>query len=272
MSVSEYDPRLPPPPPVAPVAPTVSALDRSMAQLHDVPPVIWWRAAWQTVAGTVVVLLITEGGAALWDHAAGHPLNHIVAGLIGMSGEAGLLGVALYAARGLRARAGSWQAALGLARPRRRDLAWGLLWLVVQAIAAVVLRQVFAAVTSAATLHAANNVRNVHYHGPVRLALTLITGMLIAPIAEETQCRGVLLRAGMSRWTFSRAALMSSLVFGALHANQAANAAGAVLLVSQVAMFGFLQCLLVRKTGRLGPGMVTHGLNNGLATWAAMTG
>jgi hypothetical protein len=100
----------------------VSALDRSMGPLDDVPPAVWGRAAWVTVIGTIAILVVTEGGVALWGHLAGHPLDHIAADLVAMAGEAGILATALYGARGVRSRAGSWYAALGLARPRRRDV------------------------------------------------------------------------------------------------------------------------------------------------------
>lgn len=258
--------------PVEPSAdePRTWALDGSIAQL-DVPPAVWWRAAWQTVVGTIAILVITEGGVALWGHVAGHPLNHVVAELLGVAVEVAILAVTLYAARTVRAGTGSWYAALGWARPRPRDLGWGLLWAILQLIGAGVIHLAFTLLASSETVHAASNTRHLQYHGPVPLVLALITAVVIAPIAEETQCRGLLLRAGMSRWSFTRAALLSSLFFGALHANQAESAAGALLLVTAVATFGVLQCLLVRITGRLAPGAITHGLINGLAIWAALT-
>lgn len=248
-----------------------SALDRQMDELVGVPPRAWTTAAWQTAVGTIVVLAGTTALVALLRDGLGYRLGHATLSLIGLAGEGCLLGVALVAARRVRTAAGGWGAALGWVRPTRRDLWWGAFWVVVQLAAAVIVYEVFVALVPAGTLHASRNLRAVSYQGPVWLIVTMLTAVVVAPIAEETQCRGVLLRAGMRRWSFSRSALLSSLFFGLLHADQAGSVGGAVVLTVTIAVFGFLQCVLVRITGRLAPAAVAHGLNNGLGLLAALS-
>jgi membrane protease YdiL (CAAX protease family) len=72
-----------------------------------------------------------------------------------------------------------------------------------------------------------------------------------------------MLRSFMRRWGFSVAAIISSLLFGLLHFEQAGGPAASVVLAATLALFGFLQALLVRRTARLAPAMLVHALNNG---------
>jgi membrane protease YdiL (CAAX protease family) len=248
-----------------------SALDRAMDDLAGIPPRVWTVAWWQTAVGTVAVLALTVLVLLVWREATGRTIDRTAAYTIGLLGESSLLLIALFAARKVRAFAGGWGPALGWGRPGWRDLWWGLLWAVVQLTISVLIRTVYDSVASASTVHSSINTRNVTYHGPVWLILALVAGTVIAPVAEETQCRGVLLRAGMSRWTFSRSALVSSAFFGLLHADQAGSVGGAVLLVLAIGTFGFFQCVLVRITGRLAPGAIAHGLTNTLALVGALS-
>ena len=241
-----------------------------MADLYEVPPQDWSRAYWLTAIWTVAVLALSVVGFAWWRHLDGHPLKGLAPYTAAIFGEVSFLLVTLYAARSIRARAGSWQAALGLVRPTRRDVVPGLLWVLVQFAALIALGVLFGLVVPASTGHASSNLRGAHYHGVLSLVLALVAAVLVAPVVEEVQSRGLWLRAGMSRWGFARAALVSSALFGLLHAYQAGSVGGGVLLVVKLGLFGFLQCVLVRRTGRLGPAMVAHGAMNGLALWIAL--
>jgi membrane protease YdiL (CAAX protease family)/uncharacterized RDD family membrane protein YckC len=80
-----------------------------------------------------------------------------------------------------------------------------------------------------------------------------------APIAEEIFFRGMLfggLRRGMS---MVPAAAISALVFGGLHATTGVTA------VPPLIAFGFVLALLYERTGSLGPPIILHAMNNGLA-------
>ncbi|MBS1869883.1 MAG: CPBP family intramembrane metalloprotease [Actinobacteria bacterium] len=94
----------------------------------------------------------------------------------------------------------------------------------------------------------------------------------IAPIAEEVFFRGYFygaLRNWRGPWP---AALLTGLVFGAIHV----GSADAVFLVP-LAIFGVMLCVVREKTGSLLPCIALHAFNNGLAfavteKWSAGAG
>jgi uncharacterized protein len=88
---------------------------------------------------------------------------------------------------------------------------------------------------------------------------------VIAPLAEEFVFRGYFfgaLRNWRGPWV---AAVLTGIVFGAIHA----GSAPAGFLVP-LAFFGFVLCLLRWQTGSLWPGIVLHSLNNSIALGAGL--
>jgi membrane protease YdiL (CAAX protease family) len=243
-----------------------------MAALAAVPVRAWRRAAVLVMVGTVVLIAAPEGVLWLLHQAAGHDPGRWARWLIGVSGETGILLLGLGAARTIRDEVGSWQAALGLVRPTWRDLRTGLLWMLLELLARALVVGLFEAVLGRDAVRNASNLRVSGHHSVIAIMAALLVASVLAPAAEEVQCRGVLLRAGMAQWGFRRAALLSSLFFGVLHADQASSVAGAVVLSTNIAVFGYLQCVLVRRSGRLAPAMVAHGASNGFALWVALAG
>jgi CAAX protease family protein len=90
--------------------------------------------------------------------------------------------------------------------------------------------------------------------GPVPMQVLLI--VIAAPISEEVCFRGMLFGGLRERMPRLAAALISALVFGALHA------ATGVSTVPVLVGFGFILALLYEKTGSIVPGIVLHMLNN----------
>lgn len=94
----------------------------------------------------------------------------------------------------------------------------------------------------------------------VALVAVCVLVTTIAPIAEETFFRGFFFRA-LSNWRGPwPAAVLTGIVFGAIHA----GSAPAVFLVP-LGVFGFALCLVRWRTGSLLPCIALHALNNGLA-------
>lgn len=92
------------------------------------------------------------------------------------------------------------------------------------------------------------------------LALSALLTTVVAPIAEETLFRGYIF-AAFAKWRgWLPAAVLTGLMFGAVHA----SSAPAVDLVP-LAVLGFLLCALYRATGSLYPCIAAHSLNNSLA-------
>lgn len=90
---------------------------------------------------------------------------------------------------------------------------------------------------------------------PVQILLIVIA----APIGEEVCFRGMLFGGLRTRLPRLAAALISGLVFGALHATTGVSA------VPPLIFFGFLLALLYERTGSIVPGIMLHMLNNAVA-------
>jgi uncharacterized protein len=83
---------------------------------------------------------------------------------------------------------------------------------------------------------------------------------VVAPIAEEFFFRGFFF-AALRNWRgFWPAAIVTGLVFGAIHAGSADAA-----LLPPLAFFGFALCFVRERTGSLIPCIVLHCVNNSLA-------
>jgi len=90
---------------------------------------------------------------------------------------------------------------------------------------------------------------------PIQILLIVIA----APVSEEVCFRGMLFGGLRTRMPRLAAALISGLVFGALHALTGISA------VPPLIVFGFVLALLYEKTGSIVPGIVLHMLNNSVA-------
>jgi len=93
--------------------------------------------------------------------------------------------------------------------------------------------------------------------GAVPVQVLLI--VFIAPLSEEVCFRGMLFGGLRNHMPRLAAALVSALIFGALHALTGLSA------VPPLIAFGFILALLYEQTGSIVPGIVLHMLNNSVA-------
>lgn len=92
------------------------------------------------------------------------------------------------------------------------------------------------------------------------LALSALLTTVVAPIAEETLFRGYIF-AALTKWRgWLPAAVLTGVLFGAVHV----GSAPAVYLVP-LAVLGFALCALYRATGSLYTCIAAHSLNNSIA-------
>lgn len=96
--------------------------------------------------------------------------------------------------------------------------------------------------------------------GPIPVQILLI--VVAASISEEVCFRGFLFGGLRERLPRLGAALLSGLIFGALHALTGVSA------VPPLVAFGFLLALLYERTGSVVPGIILHMLNNSVALLA----
>lgn len=89
----------------------------------------------------------------------------------------------------------------------------------------------------------------------ILLCSTLVVAFL-GPVAEEVFFRGFVYGAAKKKWGMFSAMLVTSLIFGALHAN--------VIGFLPISALGFLLVYMYEKTGSLVPAITIHILHNGL--------
>jgi membrane protease YdiL (CAAX protease family) len=94
------------------------------------------------------------------------------------------------------------------------------------------------------------------------LPFQIVLIAIAAPICEEACFRGMLFGGLREKLPLLAAALISAIVFGALHAPEGPTA------VPPLVAFGFILALLYEKTGSIVPGIVLHALNNSVALMA----
>jgi uncharacterized protein len=177
----------------------------------------------------------------------------------------GALVASLYlAGRDLARRYAGWGWAFGLQLPRRIDAAW-----VAAGVGMVLVGRAAVVIVADAATHgrAGEQSQNldVNSTSPVVYAVLAAIVVVVAPLVEETMFRGLLLRTFMRRAGFWPAALGSSAIFAVFHTYEVDTLAGAITLAAVVFVLGLTNCLLVRWSGRLAPGMIVHALFNALA-------
>jgi uncharacterized protein len=232
------------------------ALDQEVAATRDLPG-RWFLLGLAQVllplGGLLLVLVVV--------FALGLPTGDSAASGYTLLAEVlGGLGIWWLGAR-LAARYGGWRAAFGLDLPRAGDVGTVLGWTFLQLGSRLAL--LVALPESWSDSHG-GNTEGISDLTTAGLVLTAVASVLVAPVVEELGFRGVVLRGLMRRSGFWPAALVSSALFGALHALGAARLSAVPLLVAATALFGLLQCVLVRRTGRLGPAIGVHATMNAL--------
>jgi membrane protease YdiL (CAAX protease family) len=152
-----------------------------------------------------------------------------------------------------------------------RDFWLGLRWFGWQTVGTIVASLVLYVVTYPLGHHRESNVDISAHDGIGRLVVIVLVTVVMAPMVEELLFRGLLLRAMMRRISFWPAAIIDAAIFGIAHAPQVETWSGRIYLAGQIGTFGFIQCLLVRRTARLGPAMVVHGYENAVAVGLALS-
>ena len=218
-----------------------------------------WGARDAALAMLMVPLVLVLASSVLL--ALGAPTVAAAAG-----GTAAVAAAAVVIGRRAAEQSRGWERAFGFDAPLWSDtgriIAWTVGLLVLEAVLAGLLVQVVPALQDA---RASNTelLQELSFSGLLVFAFLAVT---VAPVLEELLFRGLVLRGLMLRMGFWPAALLSSVVFGLLHAT-AADSSG-LLVVVAITVLGLGLCLLARRTGRLGPCIGVHALHNAVAVLA----
>lgn len=237
---------------------------------YETPLVIRWGmgdvvigiALWVCGGLLGAIILLAIGGA---DELA---LTELSLGAIAvslMSGWFGFLGWPIVATY--------WKGQRSLARDfglcfRPIDLAWGVLGGVSALIISVVGGVVWTLLSSE---ESPSNSDFLPTEPSLLTAIALVVLVAVGtPIVEELFFRGLFLRSVGRRWNLTVGVIVSSIVFGLMHA-QGDSWAELLFLVGVTATFGAVFALLVvRAQGRLGPAIIAHMCVNGVGVLGAL--
>lgn len=240
-------------------------LERQVATTLE-QPAPWARAAVMPVAAVVGLAVLLP----LVVITTGLPRHGDVTAAYSLVGEC-LLGVVIVLAGRPVARSNhGWQPAFGLTPPTRADTSPIVAWSGIQFGVRFALGVILSIAVPWLRHHHPSNLTGIDSLGAAGLAMFLVAGVVVAPVVEELIFRGAMLRALMRRISFWPAAGISSLTFGLLHAPTASSWQGALVLVLMTYVFGIVQCLLVRQTGRLTPAIGVHAITNLIAIGLAL--
>lgn len=250
---------LPPPPPPPPVAYPPPGPPPELPELPDgvSPHPRWppWTAPVALIAGfalaifgALVIGVIGSFAGASLDRPP--PPVEIAATAFQ---DAALIGSALLFAR-LTRRPRPWQFGL------RATRFWPALgWLTVAWVGFIAFSATWVAVLDVKSKDRLPDELGASQGGLTLIAVAVLV-CVVAPIAEEFFFRGYFfgaLRTWKGIWP---AAVITGIVFGAIHAGSAP-----VAYLVPLAVFGFALCLLYARTGSLYPSIALHALNNSLA-------
>lgn len=243
--------------------PEGTALDQSMAVMRDEDARAWgWRPVVIPIVSMIAVIVATQFVVNLEPRTRTAELIFVAVVNLLVEGSIGLM--LFLAGREVAARHGGWARAFGWSRPRWKDFpVAGVGFVVSFGLRAFigVLLNLFS------NGRAADQARNIEVHSINVPTVLLLVGVAViaAPITEELMFRGLLLRTFMRKWSFWPSALLSTLIFGLFHTYEVDTVLGAVTLALSVGAMGLVNCVLVRRTDRLMPGMLVHAASNGLA-------
>jgi membrane protease YdiL (CAAX protease family) len=220
---------------------------------------VWW-AVLGFVAGEVLGGILTVVVAL----AAGVSANHLnssapvlLAGEVGLWG--GFVGACLLVSH--RYGTGSLRADYGLA-VRLGDVGFGLL----AALSALVVEVIVAAAFAHTRFQGTNTqIITGQRHSGAGFAVVTIIVAVGAPFFEELFFRGLLRTAFKARMRPALAVLCQAVLFGLAHI-QSGFGTGNLSIVVTITCVGLIFGLVAERTGRLGAGMIGHGLFNLTAT------
>lgn len=255
----------PPPPPVPPPAPQPEPPAAQEPAPPDERPAIPARALWWAIVGLLLgeVLGGLLGGAAAAFTSRGTNSPAVI-----LLGELGLWAGMAWACRYVSRRYGTSSLVrdFGL-RIRPVDLAWG-----VAAAVVATLLSVAAASAFSGTRFAGTNTQIItgQRHNSAGIAVITVIVALGAPLFEELFFRGLIRTALVDRFGRSGAIVGQAVLFGIAHFDPG-NGLGNVDVIVTITLLGLLLGYVATRTGRLGAGMVGHGLFNLLTAILVIT-
>lgn len=155
--------------------------------------------------------------------------------------------------------------ALGLVRPRFRDIGFALLGLPVYIVGYFILTILAKIIFPHLDLQQQQQLGFQPSHSAVSMVLTFISLVVLPPLVEETLMRGFLFTSLLKRLTPVLAALVTSAIFASAHLEFGSGAPLLWVAAIDTFILSLVLCFMRYKTGSLWPGIYLHALKNGIA-------
>lgn len=226
------------------------------AQLTPVTPA--WRPYGVVLAfalglGGTIAAAVVIGGIAVALGADRDSLPPGVTVLLTIAQDLAFVGAAFFVASRV-ARPTAWQFGLRGTRPKAF-----VGWLLVAFVAFLLLSAAYSAIVDIGPQKELPDELGADGSTAALFAAAFLV-TVIAPFAEELFFRGFVFTS-LRRWGLWPAALITGVIFGAIHVGSAPDA----LYLPILGIFGVVLCLLYWKTGSLYPAIALHAINNCIA-------
>lgn len=180
--------------------------------------------------------------------------------LLQMLAMLGAYGLTLATLWSLTAQTGEDPREIGRRAPLGKEILWGVggycaslpLVFAASAVSTLLSKTIFKHVPTPE-----HPLESVAMQGGAAFAVVFVMAVVIAPLVEETAFRGMLYNALRGRMGVWASALLSGAIFAIIHPTLPAG-------FLPILCLGVVLALLREKTGSLMPGMICHGLNNGV--------
>jgi membrane protease YdiL (CAAX protease family) len=155
--------------------------------------------------------------------------------------------------------------AVGLLRPRLKDIGYAALAFLVYITGYIILVSVVQQLVPSLDLDQKQDIGFENLQG-VYLGIVFVLLVLIVPFVEEFMMRGLLFSSLRQKLKFGGAAVITSLLFAALHLGGGEAGAGPLWIAAiDTFVLSIVLCYLRERTGRLWAGIGLHAIKNGIA-------
>jgi membrane protease YdiL (CAAX protease family) len=155
--------------------------------------------------------------------------------------------------------------AIGLKRPRWRDVGYGLLAVLPYYLLYFVTVGVVSHFVPSLNVNQQQDVGFNSVHGAVQLAMAFISLVILPPLAEEIMARGFLYSSFKKALPVFWAALLTSLMFAAPHLQEGGSAGPLYIAGLDTFVLSLVLISLREATGSLWSSITLHAVKNGVA-------
>jgi membrane protease YdiL (CAAX protease family) len=155
--------------------------------------------------------------------------------------------------------------AVGLLRPRLKDIGHAALAFLAYIMVYLILVGIIQQLMPSLDLDQKQDIGFENLQG-VYLAIVFVLLVLIVPFVEEFLMRGLLFSSLRQKLKFGGSAIITSLLFAALHLGGGEAGAGPLWIAAiDTFVLSIVLCYLRERTGRLWAGIGLHAIKNGIA-------